>query len=275
MTKFEKKPSAEKGRDPANASFIPEDYLERKADRRMGLITIALFCVVLFAVVGAFFVTNREWSTVRDRQEEINAQYAAEAKKIEQLKILEAQKEEMLEKAEVTTALVEKVPRSILLAELINRMPEDLTLTDFDLIGKRIHRAVAASPKDTRPKPRSLADRSGPRGTKENTPKPSPPSFEFTLEMVGLAATDNEVADYHASLLRSELLDRVDLMFSSETTIDDVTMRQFRIEAKLKPNADARHIEPLAIPRLRAPEFASGNVTSSLAGADEGREDLP
>jgi Tfp pilus assembly protein PilN len=235
------------------ASFLPEDYLQRRKERRTNFIALTLFCIVMFFVVAAFFVTNRKWTEVKARQAEINARYTEEGRKIEQLKVLEAQKQEMLEKAEITAALIERVPRSILLAEIINRMPEQLTLTDFRLSGKRIKEAPPPAPKEARPKARSLVTPSGP-GAKDEPPpppKPVPPKFDFTVELIGLAAADDKVADYHAALKDCPLLENVDLVYTGTTKIDEVERRKFRFEAKIRPTADARHIEPLHIERRR------------------------
>jgi Tfp pilus assembly protein PilN len=251
---------SKKKTDGFGSSFLPKDYLEKKVERRTGLITLSLFCIVMFGVVAAFFVTNRQWSEVKTRQQEINSQYTLEAKKIEQLKMLEAQKQEMMEKADITTALIEKVPRSILMAELINRMPDELTLTELKLVSKRIKEAPApkASGKAT---PRSIAGKlpaapakpAGKAGEPELPPeKPKPPKMEFTLSLVGLSQTDALVADYQASLQQCPLLSQVDLMYSGEVIVDEVSLRKFRIEAQLKPAADARQIEPLHVPRLAA-----------------------
>src|SRR5215813_10519693 len=111
-------------RADAGPSFLPEDYLLRKKERRSNMISLSLFCIVMFGVIAAFFVTSRQWNDVKTRQAKINTEYTAESKKIDQLNVLEAQKREMMEKAEITAALIERVPRSILLAEIINRMPE-------------------------------------------------------------------------------------------------------------------------------------------------------
>jgi Tfp pilus assembly protein PilN len=251
--------SAFNTRNARGASFLPEDYLRKKGERRSGMITGALFCIVMFGVIAAFFVTNRQKSRVEARQVAINAQYAQEAKKIEQLKVLEAQKAEMLEKAEITTALIEKVPRSILLAEIINRMPEELTLTSFKLVSKR--QKEAPTPKAPgRTTPRSLAGKptttaagakpGAKEPEKEPDNKPKPPRYEFTISLVGLSQSDREVADYHAALKQCPLLKQVDLMFSGEVIIDQVALRKFKIEALIRPDADARQIEPLHVPRL-------------------------
>lgn len=251
-------------------SFLPEDYIEKKAENRNLAIAVFLFVVVTLGVVGAFFVTNRQWSTVKRLQQEINQEYATETKKIEQLKVLEEQKQEMLEKAEVTTALIEKVPRSILLAEMINRMPQNLTLTELNLKSKRIVEAKpkgkAEAPKANQP--RSLASaRPGAKTTKEpekvEAPRPQAPRYEFKLEILGLAGADEEVADYHRALSDCPLLDKVEILYSGDVKIEDVLMRKFRIEASLRTNADARHIEPLQVPRL-PPRPGAGGTARTL-----------
>ncbi|MFQ5766249.1 MAG: hypothetical protein ACE5GT_15110, partial [Rhodospirillales bacterium] len=66
-------------------------------------------------------------------QEAINVSYHDAAFQIERLNELQEQKDQMLHKAELAAALVERVPRSILMAELINRMPPRLGLVEFEL----------------------------------------------------------------------------------------------------------------------------------------------
>lgn len=244
--------------DRLGGSFLPEDYIRRKAERRSILIALGLFCIVVFGVIAAAFVTNRQRASVVVQQQQINAEFVNENKKIEQLKVLQAQKSEQIEKAEITTALIEKVPRSILLAELINRMPKQLTLSEFKLESKRIipkktAGQAAAAAAAAKPKPRSLTGKA--KDDKGGNPEPEkpkiiPPAFEFKVRLVGLASTDAEVADYQASLHNCPLLDSVELLYSSEVVIEDVSMRKFLIEASLRTSADARTIEPLHVPRL-------------------------
>ena len=75
----------------------------------------------MIAVIGAFFVTNRQATQVKQQQEDINSQYQQAGIQIQELTQLEQQRMEMLNKAELAAALVERVPRSILIAEMINR----------------------------------------------------------------------------------------------------------------------------------------------------------
>lgn len=231
---------------PGAGSFLPEEYVRERAESRANIVSLLLFGTVLFGVVGAFFVTNRAWSSVRERQAEINAQYTEQTKKIEQLQQLEKQKTAMLERAEVTTALLERVPRSILLAEVVNRMPAAITLTDFILDGKRVQEPKAEKAKTAK---KSLTSKTKDGKPDEPAPKPRPPKMEFSIQIAGLSPNDEAVADFQAALKQCGLLEKVDLISSQETVVDAQSMRKFRVEAIIRPGADARNIEPLKITR--------------------------
>ncbi len=256
------------GQNKPAGSFLPEDYVRDRRERRSNILAALMFGVVMCLVISAFFVTQRQWTSVMSQQEIINRDYATEAQKIEQLKMLEQQKVEMLTKAEITSALLERVPRSVLLAELINRMPEQLTLTEFKLDGKRV---VVAPPKadakdaKVKGRPATADARNGAAPDKkedDEKPRVMPPKFEFKVELVGLAANDEEVADYHASLKDCPLLSNVDLISSVETVVDEVGRRKFRIEADLRTDVDARNIHPLQIPRAMAGAVKAGDATT-------------
>ena len=54
------------------ASFLPDDYVQRKADGRSGVMMLGLSLIVMFGIAAAFFVTNRQWTSVKSLQLEIN-----------------------------------------------------------------------------------------------------------------------------------------------------------------------------------------------------------
>jgi Tfp pilus assembly protein PilN len=257
--------------DAQGASFLPEDYVRRRAEMRANFISLGLFGVVMFGVIGAFFVTNRQWMTVREEQRTVNQEYAAEAKKIDQLQQIEDQKTEMISKAELTTALLEKVPRSILLAELITRMPKDVTLLDLSLASRRL--AVEGAPKlekkaaktgslskpATKPadkgkagdKPDAKADdKSAAKDAPPDKPRVVPPKFEFSLKLDGVARVNNDITDYLAALNACPLIEAVELTFIKSKTMNDVDLREFEITARIRSAADARSIEPVSADKL-------------------------
>jgi len=241
--------------ESTTTSFLPEDYLERKAERRANLVCLTLFFIVVFCVVGAFFVTNQQWSSVKTEQEMINIRYTQAAQEIEQLKELEQQKEQMLQKAALVTALIERVPRSVLLAELINRMPERLTLLSTELESERVKNQPSRRAKKEaggrRVRGRSLADR-GEGEEESEEPAPAPPRFETRLGLVGVAKSHQEVAWYVAALQDCTLLQNVELIYSETTIIKDRGLNKFRVEAMLRPDADGRKLDALTEPPIKA-----------------------
>ena len=238
----------------AHASFLPEDYLAQRAERRSSILSLTLFIVVMTAVVGAFLVTNRQWSRVKIEQQEINAHYTDAAKRISELEELERQKQQLVERAEVAAALVERVPRSILLAELINRMPDAVSLQEFDLDSER---EKIKRPPPSASKVKSIASDGGKAPVRQPTKaseaderKVEVPVYQVAIEMEGVAPSNQHVAAYLTNLGQCGLLKDVELRFSRETTVDDQQVRAFRIRAIIDPHADAKQFEPLKLRRM-------------------------
>jgi Tfp pilus assembly protein PilN len=221
-------------------SFLPEDYVERRKEHRTNLICLTLFVVVLVGVVGAYFVTTRQRSEVRVLRQQVNAAYTEAGRRIEQLEKLQQQGQQIMNKAQVTVTLVEKVPRTFLLADMINRMPQSLSLLEAKLTSKAGKPPVIAV---MDPKKSAMAN-----AKKKAEPRPEdllPPPQVVSLTLVGVAPTDVQVAQYIASLGRSPMFQDVNLVYSEETKIELTPMRKFRIEMTLSDKADARTLEPL------------------------------
>jgi Tfp pilus assembly protein PilN len=228
----------------------------RRAERRTNVVSLTLFVVVMTGVFAAFLVTNQQWAQIRTAQAAINERYQEAGKQIQQLTELEKQRDEMLNKAELAAALVERVPRSILLAELINRMPPQLSLLEFEM---KSERRVPPSAKDsvdrsrpTAPPPKRIA---GPNRapTREEAGdearRVEPPRYRVSVVMVGVAPTDLEVSRYLAEMRAYPLLQDPTLDYVEQREVNGRTMRQFRLSATLAADADVRHVDPLAVPR--------------------------
>jgi len=251
----------------ADQSFLPEDYLAKRAERRTNLLALTLFVLVMVGVVGAFLVTNRQWKDVQGYQEAINVQYSQAAQEIEQLKQLEAQKGQLLAKAELTTALIERVPRSILLAEIINRMPEDMTLLEFELKSQKVA-AIPVSSTNTQNK-NAISRTSSASAPALSTPAVTAPQYQTRVMLVGVTTTHNKVARFGAALQECPLLTNVELKYSERTKIQGNEMNRFRIEADVMRGADARRLEPLANPTLENVDSIAGGETEGVPAPEE------
>lgn len=256
-------------------SFLPADYVERRIEHRTNLICLTLFGVVIAGVIGAKMVSLRHANEVKQQRAEINAEFAEAARRIEQLNKLQASKDQMLRKAQVTGRLLEPMPRTFLLADLINRMPPTLSLFELELESK-VDKSVLPVINRSKAAMKNKSKKS------DKAPEPEPvPQYIVTLKLVGVAPTDVQVAQYMSALSRSELLSDVNLRFSEESKIEDSTMRKFHIDMTLNTDADVRQIQPLLADRairmnpLDDPGSESKAITLTpegpkLGGADGG-----
>jgi len=186
---------------------------------------LILFGVTMCAVVAAALVSEQSTKKSREVCRQVDASYAQAAKLIQQMQELETRKQEMLVKAQNVSQLLERTPRSYLLGMVTNALPENASLTRLDLDVKRI---VVAPPKDAKTKFEAKSAQAGKTG---NT--------TVVLDIVGLAATDVDVARLIANLARNSLTGSVDLVYSQEKIIDKTPVREFQVHIELKPNADS------------------------------------
>lgn len=248
-------------------SFLPREYVKGKSQLRANIMAMLLFVLVLAGVVGAFVVNHQRWRRIKDEQKQVAAAFEEEAAKIKQLQELEKQRVELIERAEVVTALKDRVPRSVLLGEVVRSIPTGLTLTTVNLEGERVKPVVAKpDPKSKKPKTRSLKGKSVGKGKDDGgqeTPKVLPPKFRFTMTVEGIAQENNNVADFLHSLKDSPLFGDVELPLIDETTIDKQQYRKFRITMNLLNQADARLVDGTEEFKIGRVDFGVANVKPS------------
>ena len=233
------------GTSSSNQTFLPADYVRGRGERRARIAALLLFGVVLAGTGGVFVYFNQTQRALRLESSMINEEYRAEAVKIEQLKQLEAQRAQMLESAELVTALIDRVPRSVLLAELIRDMPATVVLTQLKLDGERVRAAMgpSAAGRSGQATTRSLTSKAaGSAAAESKEQKIEPPRFRHSVTVSGLALENNDVADYLALLKKSPLLKEVELQYIQETTVDDRELRKFQISMQIPETADARRV---------------------------------
>jgi Fimbrial assembly protein (PilN) len=250
----------------STTSFLPEDYLDQKAERRTNMISLTLFGIVMVSVFAAFLVTNRSWSQVRKARAEVNKQYEQAADQITHLNELEQQKNQMLTKAKLAAALVERVPRSILLAELINRMPPRVGMVKFELTSdliKPMRSKLPASRGRLHGPARAMTREEVAKLHSEDEEKVDVPHYLVTVKLVGVAPTDVEVSRYMAELNSHPLLEDVSLEYSQERDYDGSRMREFSVKMKLSDKLDVRDVAPL-IRRKSGDDLTGASAPTTL-----------
>jgi len=249
-------------------SFLPAEYVKGKSQVRANFMALALFALVLAGVAGAFVVNHQRWRRVRHEQEVVAKAFDEETAKIDQLQSLEQQRVDLVERAEVVTALKDRVPRSVLLGEIVRSIPDGLTLTTFNLEGQRVKVKVPKPDPKSGAKSRTLKGKNVGKGkdqAKADAPeKVLPPKFVFTLSAEGIAQENDNVADFLAALKGSPLFSNVELQFIKETKIDKQPYRKFKVTMNLREDADARLVEGTQEVEIGKMEFGiAGTETDS------------
>jgi Tfp pilus assembly protein PilN len=223
-------------KSPNELSFLPDDYLERKAQRRTNAICATLFLVVMVAIGSAFTFTER---SMRDAEREHNAierKFTEAAKRIEQVQQMQEKQRTMAMQAELTASLLEKVPRSFLLAEVTNAMPPGVTLLDLNLESRRHSAPTSPGNKSTfESKKSATADAKKKAAAAAQS---EAKVYDVNVKITGVAGTDVQVAQFITRLNQSTLVRDVNLVVSEEFKSEDGPVRKFQIEMMVNPHAD-------------------------------------
>lgn len=208
-------------------SFLPENYLAEKSKRRANLICAGLFLVVVFAIAAALGLANRSLRQIQLQHDAVQKDYTRAATRIDQVKVLQQQQEIMAHQADLASSLLEKVPRSNLLAEITNALPNGVSLIDLTL--------------DSRERPKAPAPAIGqpikPGDAKKVKP-PEPKLYDVTIKLTGVAGDDGEVAQFIRNLSASKMLSDVNLVVVDQNKMGDDVVRKFELRMIINPNAD-------------------------------------
>ncbi len=229
-------------------NLLPDDYLQRRRQHRGNMICAVLFGVVIISICGAAVVS--EQSTRRTRQvcDRMSASYADAAKLIDEVHQLEKQKANMLDKAKRSASLMERMPRSYLLAMLTNALPDGASLKSVRMAIQVVGEAETGKVKTKAAAVKASA-------------APKAPQLAVTLSITGKAATDVQVARFIARLAAHPLTQVVDLSYSKESRDpQDKGTREFQLSVILKPDADV-----LDAIRDEQPNEAPGKASAELS----------
>jgi Tfp pilus assembly protein PilN len=220
---------------PNELSFLPDDYLARKASRRANALCAGLSVVVMGAIASAFWFTERSMREVDTRSAAVDKQFTDAARSIDQVNKMKQQQRKIVRQAELAASLVEKVPRSNLLAEFTNALPAGTSLLDFALESRTKVTAGSVSVGKKTPQAAVAA-----AGAASGTPQPEPVKYDVYLKLTGIADSDVQVAGFMSKLNESRLVTDVRLMISDTFKHGDREMRRFVIEMLQNPGAEVK-----------------------------------
>jgi Tfp pilus assembly protein PilN len=216
--------------------FVHDDYMERKAQRRTNVICAMLFLVVMVAIGSAFTFTERLGRDIELQHDVIEKQYTEAAKRIAMKQELETKQATMEKQAELSASLLEKVPRSYMLAKITNSLPGGVSL--LDLIMESKLRPVAAPAKDSKAAFEEKRKAGAADKSKDTKPVQQAKLYDVALKITGIAGTDVQVAQLITRLNQLRIFKEVNLLISDEYASGGTQLRKFQLEAVLDPQAE-------------------------------------
>ncbi len=215
-----------------NLNFLPEDYLQKKAQQRTNIICLILFVVVISSVAAGWFLTESRRKIMVRQQGEMAEKMALASDSLKKLEELEKKRSKMEDKAQLSAMLTEAIPRSLLLATITNNLPQGVSLVSYELNSKEIKSA---------PKPvvKAKTVKYKKKSKVPVEPKIEAKKFQTEIEFVGIAGNDLEVAKLISDLSKSHLMSNVYLKYSEEFQKDNMYYKRFEISAVMGPEIRA------------------------------------
>lgn len=231
---------------PNELSFLPEDYLEQKYMRRVMVLGGAMLVVVALVILFWWHVRSRAHARIVAEFNEVNDNYVEAARKIEQVKRMHEQQREVVHHAELAASLVERVPRSNMLAEITNALPVGVSLIDLSMIStpRNASGAASAAPSSSFAMHKAEIEKQSGDALGLGT-KPS--EFDIKLKFTGVARDDIQVAQLISRLSHNSMFKDVNLIVSDSfnpqqgsTSSKSESLRRWQLEMMINPQAEVR-----------------------------------
>ncbi len=233
-------------------NLLPDDYAKKQAQFRASVLCVVLFGIIMAGVWWASRVSDEKHQSLREDQLAVNEQYRRTEQVISTMHDLEQRKSLMEKRAKDTSDLMEKLPRSFLMAKASLCCPETIRLRKMEIYlnektkKNRAGRII-----------RSKGD------------------AQYYTEMVltGFVkgGTDRDLARYLEALESMEFVDRADLISSDVILRDQMVVREFEVKLFVKMGIDAiEHLESSEVAQSDAPVSSSGSISgwiSRLSGS--------
>ena len=205
----------------SRVDFVPDEYVQQRESGRANFMYLLLFGALMCGIGVTFSIIKMRQKAVETELMAVNAKMSQASEQIKQLEKLKTTGKEVMKTMVMTSELVERVPRSIVLACLTNNLPTGVSLLQFKLDEKEIKQSRAPA-------------KSAKSAAAAAAAQPPKKQVQTLIDIAGIAPSDIGVANYIARLSESTLLNRVALIESKERKIDDVKFREFKLRAYIK-----------------------------------------
>ncbi len=220
----------------STVNLLPEDYIKRRDQQRANVLCLILFGCVMVGVVGAAVASERKAAHARNEYEQVSSQYRQAGEMIAEMQQLESKKQQVLTKMQMASELLERVPRSYLLATLTKALPNGASLAEVKLV-TALPQNNQAQPTDRNKFKTRAAARTA--KTEEDEPKAKAVKPLVSVEVTGVAETDVQVAQFITNMRANPLMKSVELVYSEQVEAKSISVRKFQVLMDLHSEAQA------------------------------------
>jgi hypothetical protein len=207
----------------------------------------------------------------------VDKKFGEAAQRIQKVNQMRSQQQQVVRRAELAATLVEKVPRSNVLAEYTNALPQGMSLLSVTMESREKAGGPVAAMTAFEAKRAALEGRSVSAPVTAKV-------YDVFIKLEGVATTDVQVAQFITKLNRSPLFKDVNLVVSeefrpaaapgvsqAERDRTQEVLRKFQIEMMLNPNAEVMNpVNPNT--RTAAVEVGKGKAGSTATAGTDTKE---
>jgi hypothetical protein len=206
-------------------NLLPEDYAKKQAQLRAGVLCVILFFIIMGGVFWASRVSQEKHENLLQDRQAVNEEYRRTQRVISSMNDLEKRKTLMEKRAKDTSDLMEKMPRSFLMAKVSLCSPSAIRLRKLE---------IYLNEKTKKNRAGRIVRNKG--------------DAEYYTEVVltGFVkgGTDRDVARYLGSLEAMDFIAQADLISSDVILRDEQVIREFVLKLYVKMGVDAiDHVE--------------------------------
>ncbi len=185
--------------------FLPKSWHVARADQRVVKFGIMFVVLISLATVGAFVVSMDNWRSVAQDSMEVSKQWNEAQHRVHEYVKVQKELKDAVEKAQEIEQHLDGIPRSVLLWEMTQLLPQESVLDDIRLETRR-------------------------RVLKDDDVHVT----EF-ITLLGVAQHDSFISAYIEALSNSQYFENVSLQYAQETRVD--SQRQFAIHMEVSRGA--------------------------------------
>jgi Tfp pilus assembly protein PilN len=182
--------------------FVPEAWQSQRADKRVIRIGILLTAVISIATATAFATTLAGWRGILNDRDSITSRWEDARERMNAYMKVQKEIQDSINETNEIKSLANCVPRSLLLWQLTQILPENTRLDDLRL------------------------------ETQKRTNEDEEVIFTETVMVLGIAPNDTSISSYIDQLASSPLFTNVSLMYAQ--LAKDGHSRNFSIQMKVR-----------------------------------------